>query len=289
MALGGGSMRWKPLLRSMGLVVGLGTAGTAGAQEINAIDLEAALASRDRPTGYWPSVTDNRATLKRPLDYLTGGMPDRLVYFGGVDASKWSIGGYGGVQWMPNGVNRSGFIMRMFLSESLERYTDGRNKYDTQISRAYLAPGYMFRIGRLETQLLIGPDAEVDLFFRNGRSRSWRTRIGIRGIMDSWWEPTRDLMLQTTLSATTIDSGYNTRIAAGWRLFDSFWIGPEAAFSSDFFSQQTRLGAHLTGLRVNDYEWTFAAGRVTDNFGREGVYGRVGVMLRQSRAPFFDN
>lgn len=282
-------MRWKWLLQGMGLVIGLATTSPAGAQEINALDLETALSTSDRSIWFWPSLLDNRATRKRQFDYLTGGMPDRLVYFGGMDASKWSIGAFGGVQWMPNGPNRDGFILRMFLSESLERYTDGRNKYDTRIGRAYLMPGYLIRTGRLETQLLLGPDAEVDVLFQNGHARRWRRRVGIRGIADLWWEPTRELMLQATLSATTIDSGFNTRIAAGWRLFDSFWIGPEATFSSDYFSEQTRLGAHLTGLRTNDYEWTFAAGRVTDNFGRDGIYGRFGVMLRQSRAPFFDN
>lgn len=282
-------MRWKPWLRSMGLVIGLAITGPTGAQEIEALDLEFGLSSADRSIWYWPSLFDNRATRKRDLDYLTGGMPDRLIYFGGMDASKWSVGAYGGFQWMPNGPNRNGFILRLFVSESLERYTDGRNRYNTQIGRAYLMPGYMIRVGRLEAQLLAGPDAEVDLFFHNGRARSWRPNVGLRAIADLWWEPTYELMLQTALSATTIDSGYNTRIAAGWRLFDSFWIGPEAAFSSDFFSQQTRFGAHLTGLRTNDYEWSFAAGRVSDNFGREGIYGRFGIMLRQSRAPFFDN
>jgi hypothetical protein len=283
-------MRWERLMRGVGLALALTMATAASAQEeIDELDLEFNILPSARSKSFWSQLTDNRATRKRPFDYLSGGMPDKLVYFGGIDASKWSFGAFAGVQWMPSGFDREGFILRLFVSESLERYTDRFGRYDTQIGRAFLLPGYMIRAGRLEAQFLVGPDAEVDFFFQNGRPDRWRPRFGLRGIADLWWEPTSELMVQYALSGTTIDSGYTTRIAAGWRLFDSFWIGPEAALSSDYFSRQTRLGVHLTGLRTDEYEWTFAAGRVSDDFGRDGLYGRFGIMLRPKRAPFFDN
>jgi hypothetical protein len=271
------------------LVAAWSPGGIARAQDFDAMDIEFNVLTPARSKSFWSELFDNRANRKRPFDYLSGGMPDRMIYFAGIDASKWSFGAFAGAQWMPNGVDRDGFILRLFVSESLERYVDRYGRYDTQLGRAYLLPGYMFRIGRLETQLLIGPDAQADLLFQDGRANRLRSRLGVRGIADLWWEPTPELMVQYALSATTIDSGYTTRIAAGWRLFDSFWIGPEAALSRDYYSRQTRFGVHLTGLRTNDYEWTFAAGRVSDDFGRDGVYGRFGLMLRPKRAPFFDN
>lgn len=284
-------MRWTRILQTGALAISLcwGPSSIARAQDFDAMDIEFNVLTPAKSKSFWSELLDNRADSKRPFDYLSGGMPDRLMYFGGIDASKWSFGAFAGAQWMPNGFDRDGFILRLFVSESLERYVDRFGRYDTQIGRAYLMPGYMFRIGRMEAQLLVGPDAEVDLLFQNGRPDRWRSRLGVRGIADLWWEPTPELMVQYALSGTTIDSGYNTRIAAGWRLFDSFWIGPEAALSADYFSRQTRLGVHLTGLRTNDYEWTFAVGRVSDDFGRDGIYGRFGIMLRPKRAPFFDN
>jgi hypothetical protein len=282
-------MRWERLMRGVGLAIALTVAGAARAQEAEEFDIEFHVLSSARPKSFWSDLFDTRANRKRPFDYLSGGMPEKLIYFGGIDATQWGFGAHGAAQWMPNGINQNGFILRMFMSESLERYTDRSGKYATQISRAFLLPGYMVRIGKMEAQLLVGPDAEVDLFFQNNRADRWRSRFGMRGIADLWWEPTPELMVQYALSGTTIDSGYNTRIAAGWRLFDAFWIGPEAAVSSDYFSQQTRFGVHLTGLRTNEYEWTFAAGHVSDSFGREGVYGRFGLMIRPKRAPFFDN
>ncbi|WP_211909365.1 cellulose biosynthesis protein BcsS [Tardiphaga alba] len=257
--------------------------------EIDGVEIDVEDLTSRRQKTFWELLTDNRANRKQPLDVLSGGMPDKTIYFAGVEASQWSVGVFGGGQWMPNGINRNGFILRMFMSESIERYTNGRFVYDTQIGRASILPGYQFRIGRMDAQFLLGPDAEVDFFFHNGRANRWRTRFGMRGLADIWWEPTPYLMLQSTLSATTIDNGYTARIAPGWRVSDWFWIGPEATFSSDFFSEQTRFGAHITGLRMYDYEWSLAAGRVTDNFGREGFYGRFGIMLRPRRAPFFDN
>lgn len=275
-------------MRGVGLAIALVMADTARAQEFEEFDIEFnVLPSRSK--SFWSDLFDTRATRKRPFDYLSGGMPDKMIYFGGIDATQWGFGAHGAAQWMPSGPSQDGFILRMFISESLERYSDSSGNYATQIGRAFLMPGYLVRIGRLEAQLLVGPDAEVDFFFQNGRADRSRTRFGMRGIADLWWEPTRELMVQYALSGTTIDSGYSTRIAAGWRLFDSFWVGPEASLSSDYFSRQTRFGVHLTGLRTNDYEWSFAAGHVSDNFGRDGVYGRFGLMIRPKRAPFFEN
>lgn len=287
-------MRWGQVLQAAGVTLTLLAGDMAdpqetSAQEIDEIDLDVNVITVSRSKSFWSDLFDNRANRPRRFDYLSGGQPDKLIYFGGIDASQWSFGAFAGMQWMPNGLDRNGFILRMFMSESLERYTDRRINFDTQIGRGYILPGYLVRTGHLEAQFLLGPDAEADFFFQDGRAERWRTRYGLRGIADLWWEPTRELMLQSALSATTIDNGYSARLAAGWKLFDGFWVGPEVAVSRDFFSEQTRLGAHLTGLRTNDYEWSFAAGRVSDNFGRSGVYGRFGIMLRPPRAPFYDN
>ena len=62
---------------------------------------------------------------------------------------------------------------------------------------------------------------------------------------------------------------------------------PYASRSRDFFSTQTRYGAHLTGLRTGNYEWSVAAGHIADSYDRDGIYARVGVSLRPPR-PLLD-
>jgi hypothetical protein len=268
------------------------TAGASGLRSVAARDIEdfdVQIIPADNPS-FWSSLFDTRIATQRPaFDFLSGGMPDQLIYHAGFDVTSWSVGAHGVVQWAPNGFDKDGLIMRFFVSEGLERYTDGLRNYDTQITRGHILPGYMFHIGGLELQLLAGVDGEYDLLFIDGYPKKWRSNIGVRGTVDAWWEPTRFLMLQSALSATTIDNGYNTRIAAGWRLYDWFWVGPEAALSNDFFSQQTRIGAHLTGLRTGAFEWSAAAGHVHDNFQREGLYARFGLTIRPLRQPFFEN
>lgn len=285
-------MRWTRGFRAACLVAAAITGAAIAAsgvfaQEIDDFDVQVIPAN---DPSFWSSLFDTRIATKRPaFDFLSGGMPDRLIYYSGLDVTSWSFGGHLGAQWAPAGFDKDGFIMRFFLSGGLERYTDGRRNYDTQIMRGHIMPGYMFHVGNLELQFLAGPDAEADLLFINQYPKKWRSSLGVRGTAEAWWEPTRLLMLQSALTATTIDNGYNTRVAAGLRLFDWFWVGPEAALSNDYFSQQTRIGAHLTGLRTGPYEWSFAAGHVQDNFQREGVYARFGFMVRPLRQPFFEN
>jgi hypothetical protein len=107
------------------------------------------------------------------------------------------------------------------------------------------------------------------------------TRFGARIAAELWWQPTRATMLATSASATTIGAEYSARAAGGWRLLDRFWAGPEVSISSDAYSTQYRVGAHITGFKTGTLEWSIATGFVEDSFHRTGMYGRLGVFRRQ--------
>jgi hypothetical protein len=64
-------------------------------------------------------------------------------------------------------------------------------------------------------------------------------------------------------------------------VFDRLWAGPEILASSDEFSTQYRIGAHLTGLKTGNLEWSVGTGFVEYSFHRSGIYGRIGVLTRQ--------
>jgi hypothetical protein len=284
-------MRWGLAFRAlcMSAAVAAPACDRATGQEIEDGDFNVLPSSSS--SSFWSSLFDTRISKRRAFDFLSGGMPDRMMYFGGMDASKWSLGAHLGAQWAPAGFDRDGVILRFFWSENLERFTtDARLPAQyTQVSRVALLPGYMFRAGKVDVQLMAGVEYQGDYRVSNWPRASARGQFGMRAVADIWWEPTRELMVQYALTGTTNDNGYTTRIAAGWRLFDAFWIGPEATLSRDYFSKQTRVGGHLTGLRTGSYEWSFAAGFVHDNFQREGLYARFGIMLKPPRAPFFEN
>lgn len=221
------------------------------------------------------------------LDWLTGGMPDRLIYFAGFDIWRNGLGGHTGFQWAPAGIYKDGFILRVSLSDNIDRYTTRTQSYVTEITRGSLMAGLRFSGNRADVQFLAGYEAQADFLLVNRRLATPRARFGTRFTTDLWWEPTSSLMLQASLSGSSIDNAISARAAAGWRLVNRFWIGPELSRSSDYYSRQTRIGAHLTGLRTGNYEWTIAAGHLADNYQRDGVYARIGVLLRPPR-PLFD-
>ena len=122
----------------------------------------------------------------------------------------------------------------------------------------------------------------------DGRPARLRGNAGARLTADLWWEPTRSLMLQYAFSVVSIGPAGTIRAAAGWRLFDRFWIGPELSLVGDQYGQQYRIGAHLTGLRTGTLEWSVGAGYERDGFQRDGIYGRLGFAVRPERVPFFE-
>lgn len=286
-------MRWRMALAALSLTVAVACgAGHLTAQETeDGLDdgVDGDVEPAKSPPSRWAMLLDPVWSKKPAFDFLTGGMPDRLIEFGGIDIWRYGIGTYAGAQFAPAGINKAGFVVRFIGSQNIERYRTRTNDFRTEVIRAAILPGYKFTADRVELQLLGGLDVENDYLMVNRHYFASRGRIGARFTIDGWWEPTRLLMLNASLSGTTIDNGISSRAAAGWRLFDQFWIGPEASISSDFFSQQYRIGAHLTGLRTGNVEWTIAAGHIEDSFKRDGVYARVGLMIRPPREPFFVN
>lgn len=274
----------------MAFVAAVLAACGAAAQEADDDDSEPATApTAAQNPSFWASLLDPTITATPSFDFLTGGMPDRMLYFSGIEAQRWSLGVYAGAQWAPARIDREGFILRMLASDSIERFTTPAHSYHTNIFRGAVMPGYKWSRDRVDLQLLGGVATEIDAKSADGARANWRLKFGLQGSADLWWEPTRMLMLQGSFTATTIDSGFSTRAAAGWRIADLFWIGPEVTASQDYFSRQYRIGAQLTGLRTEEYDWSFALGRVWDSYQRNGLYGRIGVVIRPPRPPFFEN
>jgi hypothetical protein len=218
-----------------------------------------------------------------PSDGLSGGTKvERVLLYGGFDIWRLGGAGYGGFYWAPDGLNNDGFIARLFVSRSIERYEAGQKRFDTNIVRAAPLAGWQFKQNDIELKVFAGPELENRVLTPDVSTAKFRgTHIGARAAAELWWEPMPEMMLTSAFSASTNATSHSARAAAGWRVFDQFWAGPEISASGDAFSQQYRVGAHLTGFRLAAFEWSAAAGYITDSFGRNGVYGRIGVLTRQ--------
>ncbi|WP_234827066.1 cellulose biosynthesis protein BcsS [Rhodopseudomonas palustris] len=206
---------------------------------------------------------------------------NHALLFGGQDVWRNGVSLYGGAEWSGIGPAENGWVIRLQASEALERYQTTRFVYVSDISRASVLAGWRFKVGQFELKILAGPDLEHRTSTPDIRDRRWRgSHGGLRIAIEGWAEPTPETMLTYSFYATTVASSYGTRIAAGRRALDMFWWGPEMSGSADEFSRQTRIGLHLSGLRIAALEWSAAAGYVRDSFGRGGVYMRMGAQLR---------
>jgi hypothetical protein len=216
-------------------------------------------------------------------DSLSGGTKvERVLLYAGFDIWRFGRAGYGGFYWAPDGLNKDGFITRLFVSGGAERYDAGSRRFNTNIIRAAPLAGWRFSQGTLELKIFAGPELENRVLTPDVPTATYRgTHVGARVATELWWEPIQEMMLTSTLSASTNATSQSARAAAGWRVLDRYWAGPEISASSDDFSRQARIGMHLTGFRFDALEWSVAAGYVTDSYHRSGVYGRIGVLTRQ--------
>ena len=230
-----------------------------------------------------PASVSAQTSQPAAIDDLSGGAtPERFLFFSGFDLWNFGYAGYAGAQWAPRSLNRDGFVLSAFVSDGIERFDTPTTRYRTAILRAAILPGWRFKRGNLEVKMFAGPDFERDDFSpAQIHRRPYRNSVGARAAVDLWWEPTASTMMSASASVTTIASGYSARAAGGWRVFNAGWIGPEIAMSADRFSEQYRVGAHLTGLRTGALEWSLAAGYVQDSFRRRGMYGRISVLTRR--------
>jgi opacity protein-like surface antigen len=218
-----------------------------------------------------------------PSDSLSGGTKvERVLLYAGFDIWRNGRSAYGGFYWAPDGLNNDGFITRLFVSRSLERYDAGSKRSNTDIIRAAPLAGWRLGQGTLELKVFAGPELENRVLTPDVPAAEYRgTHIGARVASEFWWEPMPDMMLTSAFSASTNATSHSARAAAGWRVLDRFWAGPEISASSDALSRQARIGVHLTGFKLDALEWSVAIGYVTDSYHRSGVYGRIGVLTRQ--------
>lgn len=218
-----------------------------------------------------------------PVNELSGGSkPEHFLFYSGFDIWRFGLAGFGGFYAAPDGLGKDGFIVRLFISGGRERYDTSTKRFNTDILRASLLPGWRLSEGSFELKVFAGLDVESRSLTPDlPAAAASKAHIGARVAAETWWEPVSGTMLTSSLSATTNYKAWSVRGAAGWRAFDQFWAGPEILASGDVFSRQFRVGAHLTGIRLAAFEWSAAAGFVQDSFGRNGVYGRIGLLARQ--------
>lgn len=215
---------------------------------------------------------------------LTGGRPDSLLFFSGFDLWRNGAFAHDGLLWAPQGLDHQGFLLKLMIGGGLYRYYSGalsRNVIGREFSASIL-PGWRFKRGRFTATVFAGLDVQYHRLSPDDPSSTLRgTAAGLRGGVELWYEPTADTMVSADASATSIGPSYSARAAFGWRIFDRFYLGPEIqAFAFDNDYRQFRVGAHATALKTGPVEWSAGMGWARDSDDRDGLYGRLGMILR---------
>lgn len=206
-----------------------------------------------------------------------------FLLFGGTDLWRYGAFLYGGTLWSPAGLNADGFTLKLLVnggaytysSNTLQRDVDG-----TLISGAAL-PGWRFARGSLIVSVFAGPLVQdYRLSPYDPGSRLHGLYAGGQFATDIWFEPTAKTMAALSGSVTSIGPTGYLRGALGYRMFDAFFFGPEAAMLWCANFQQFEAGAHLTGLHFAGIEWSAGGGWSMDSDRRSGPYLRVGVSTK---------
>jgi hypothetical protein len=210
----------------------------------------------------------------------------RLLLFASTDL--WRHGGFvhGGVLWSPAGLDREGYVLKLLFGGGAYRYVSGAlGNVDVEGRHWSLAvlPGWRFVRNGLFATVFVGFDFQNHRLSPDDPSAGLRgSYAGVRTGFELWYEPTPSSMLAADASVSSVGPSYSARLAAGWRLHERFYLGPEVqGFAADDNYRQIRAGIHVTGLRVAPLEWSAGLGWANDSDNRGSLYGRLGVLTRQ--------
>jgi hypothetical protein len=208
-----------------------------------------------------------------------------VMYLSGGDVWRDGAFFYGGLLWSPRGLFAPGFTLKLLSGAGDYTYRAGSRRGTVLGVDALdaITPGWRFHIGKAEITAFAGLDLQEHCLFPDDRSNALRGfHAGLRAGADVWYEVAPQvMMLAANVSASTIGPDYWTRIAAGWRMFDRLWVGPEALALGDPTYRQFRLGVHGTGFKIAGYEWSAGFGFVEDSDRRSGLYASLNILLRR--------
>lgn len=215
---------------------------------------------------------------------------DKILFFSGVDLWRNGAFTHAGGLWSPQGIDNEGFALKLSAGAGTYRYrSDALSSDITGHALSFsLLPGWRFKRDGFVVTGFAGLEIQRHDFSPDDTENTLRgTSVGVRGALELWYEPTSTSMISADVSATSIGPSYSARAAAGWRISDSFYIGPEiAGFAFDDSYRQLRLGAHVTAFKTGAFEWSAGAGWSRDSDHREGIYGRLGLLRRFGLSPF---
>ena len=212
------------------------------------------------------------------------------ILFSGRDIWRNGAFTYGGFLTAPGGFDDDGLMLKVLMSGGLYRYNAGDLGGEQVVGAEWLLqvlPGWRSKRHGVDIKVFFGPDIERHkLWPGDPGNRLQGSDFGVRFATELWYEPTPDTMVASELSLSTIATNMSARFAVGWRVCedmfeDGFYIGPETQYFGSDGYRHVRFGLHITELRAENYEWSWAVGVARDSDGMVSPYLRLGLSMRQ--------
>jgi hypothetical protein len=203
-----------------------------------------------------------------------------FLIFSGADLWRQGNFLYGGTVWAPFALDADGPVVKLITTRGFYRYrsgTLGNADVIGTMNAVAVMPGVHFTRSGVTVTVYAGLDRQSHALAPDDPGNAARgTHLGVRGAAELWVEPTSRTMVTGALTMTTIASAYALRAAAGWRLFDKVYLGPQAQFFGADNYRQWRLGLHLTGVTLLKFELQAGLGYASDDNGN-GLFVQLGV------------
>jgi len=209
--------------------------------------------------------------------------PPATLFFAGTDLWRYGQFMHGGVVLSPGGLDAEGFALKLVVGGGRYSFASGSLNQDVEgrVFSAAVLPGWRFRRGAFIATLYAGGDLQDHRLTPDDPSARLRGfYLGARVAAELWYQPDALSMMAADGMLSSIGPTGSARIAVGWRGAAPAFIGPEAKmfWCGDF--SQLSVGAHVTGLRTDAFEWSAGAGWAIDSDRRAGPYVRLGVIAR---------
>jgi cellulose biosynthesis protein BcsS len=204
------------------------------------------------------------------------------LYFGVDWTSHKSLAGYTGVLYAPNGMHVSGLRLSAFGLVGRYEYHGGDTgtelfKGNFVSTDALVGWSHVFNNGAIT--LAIGANYQDHRVRPNDPNNPVRgAEVGFKVQADVWANPTARTLVYALGSYST---AFNTYYAVGRFGLDIFntqvFFGPEVGALGNHRTDQQRLGAHLTGIKLGPGKVTISGGWMHERGEGDGAYAAAAI------------
>lgn len=177
-------------------------------------------------------------------------------------------------------LDRRGFVVRMTGGSGFSRFRIDPalpDRVGEIVQTGRLLAGWREAGSWGEARLMAGLAVEHRRLSPALPDRHLGLAVGPALALDAWLTPHPLLAVQVQAAYTTAMHAWTVRLAPGLALGDGLFAGPEAVLSGHHGTLRTRLGWHLTGLRLGPLGVRLSGGWAFDRGGRNGAYGGLAL------------